>query len=86
MGFHLDVQSQDDLIEPEFHHVGIRGFGFEKGLIVTGGFNLNLFLSARNIPGLNVTEARSLSPVELVHSEKVLVTAEALNQIQESLS
>ena len=60
--------------------------GLRQGLIITGGFNPNLFLSARNIPGVNITEARSLSPVELVHSDKVLVTAEALNQIQESLS
>jgi large subunit ribosomal protein L4 len=84
----LEVVEDITLSEPKTKELQAKlsGFGFEKGLIVTGGFNLNLFLSARNIPGLNVTEARSLSPVELVHSEKVLVTAEALNQIQESLS
>jgi large subunit ribosomal protein L4 len=84
----LEVVEEITLSEPKTKELQAKlsGFGFEKGLIVTGGFNLNLFLSARNIPGLNVTEARSLSPVELVHSEKVLVTAEALNQIQESLS
>ena len=84
----LEVVEDITLSEPKTKELQAKlsGFGFEKGLIVTGGFNLNLFLSARNIPGLNVAEARSLSPVELVHSEKVLVTAEALNQIQESLS
>lgn len=84
----LEVIEDITLSEPKTKELQAKlsGFGFEKGLIVTGGFNLNLFLSARNIPGLNVTEARSLSPVELVHSEKVLVTADALNQIQESLS
>lgn len=84
----LEVIEDITLSEPKTKELKAKlsGFGFVKGLIVTGGFNLNLFLSARNIPGLNVTEARSLSPVELVHSEKVLVTAEALNQIQESLS
>lgn len=84
----LEVVEEITLSEPKTKELQAKlsGFGFEKGLIVTGGFNLNLFLSARNIPGLNVNEARSLSPVELVHSEKVLVTAEALNQIQESLS
>jgi len=84
----LEVVEEITLSEPKTKvlQAKLSGFDFKKGLIVTGGFNLNLFLSARNIPGLNVTEARSLSPVELVHSEKVLVTAEALNQIQESLS
>lgn len=84
----LQVVEEITLAEPKTKllQTKLAALGLKKGLIVTGGFNPNLFLSARNIPGVNVTEARSLSPVELVHSEKVLVTAEALNQIQESLS
>ena len=63
-----------------------NGIGFQSGLIVTEGLDINLFLSARNIPNVYVSEARSLSPVELVHSEKVVVTTAALKAIEESLS
>ena len=64
----------------------LTGIGFQSGLIVTEGLDINLFLSARNIPNVYVSEARSLSPVELVHSEKVVVTTAALKAIEESLS
>jgi len=64
----------------------LEGLGFQSGLIVTEGLDINLFLSARNLPHVNVSEARSLSPVELVHSEKVIVTTAALKAIEESLS
>ena len=64
----------------------LNGIGFQSGLIVTEGLDINLFLSARNIPNVYVSEARSLSPVELVHSEKVVVTTAALKAIEESLS
>ena len=64
----------------------LNGIGFQSGLSVTEGLDINLFLSARNIPNVYVSEARSLSPVELVHSEKVVVTTAALKAIEESLS
>lgn len=64
----------------------LEGLGLQSGLIVTEGLDINLFLSARNLPHVNVSEARSLSPVELVHSEKVVVTTAALKAIEESLS
>lgn len=59
---------------------------FNDGLIVTSEIDVNLFLSARNIPNVKVCVARSLSPVELVNSSKVLVTREAIAQIEESLA
>jgi large subunit ribosomal protein L4 len=64
----------------------LEGLGVQSGLIVTEGLDINLFLSARNLPNVMVSEARSLSPVELVHSEKVVVTTAALKAIEESLS
>jgi len=63
-----------------------REIGLEKGLIVADGLDMNLFLSARNIPHVNVCEARSLSPVELVHSDKVILTEEAAKKIEEALA
>jgi len=64
----------------------LDSLGFKSGLIVTEGLDVNLFLSARNIPNVHVSEARSLSPVELVHSDKVIVTSGAIKAIQENLS
>ena len=64
----------------------LDALGFKSGLIVTEGLDVNLFLSARNLPHVQVSEARSLSPVELVHSEKVIVTSGAIKAIQENLA
>jgi large subunit ribosomal protein L4 len=64
----------------------LDSLGFKSGLIVTEGLDVNLFLSARNLPHVHVSEARSLSPVELVHSDKVIVTSGAIKAIQENLS
>ena len=64
----------------------LNALGFQSGLIVTEGLDVNLFLSARNLPHVYVSEARSLSPVELVHSEKVIVTTGAIKAIQENLA
>lgn len=63
-----------------------KTIGFEKGLLITGDVDVNLILSSRNIPNVYVCEARSLSPVELVHSEKVVMTPEAAKIIEEALS
>jgi large subunit ribosomal protein L4 len=60
--------------------------GFETGLNITESLDINLYLSARNIPNVFVCEARSLSPVELVHSQKVMVTKEAMQVIEENLA
>lgn len=64
----------------------LDAIGFTSGMIVTDTLDMNLYLSARNIPNVRVAEARSLSPVDLVHSEKVIVTSTAIQSIQESLS
>lgn len=83
------VVSDDVLVnEPKTRALKERltGMGMTSGLIVTEGLDMNLFLSARNLPNVQVSEARSLSPVELVHSEKVVVTPSALKAIEESLS
>jgi large subunit ribosomal protein L4 len=60
--------------------------GFKKGLIITGSLDVNLYLSARNIPNVYVCEARSLSPVELIHSQKVILTKQAMEVIEENLA
>ncbi len=64
----------------------LKALGFDKGLVITAGIDDNLYLAARNIPNIEVCEASMLSPVALVRSEKVIVTAEAAKKIEAVLS
>jgi large subunit ribosomal protein L4 len=64
----------------------LRDLGVEKGMVITGNLDRNLYLAARNIPHIDVCEAHSLSPVALVNSEKVVLTAEAAKKIEAVLS
>ena len=58
---------------------------FDKGLIVTGEADENLFLAARNIPGVYAVDVSGIDPVSLVAAEKVVVTVDAVQKIQEWL-
>ena len=55
-------------------------------LIVVEGFDQNLFLSARNLPGVDVVEARSVDPVSLVGHDKVLMTVAAARLLEGRLA
>lgn len=59
--------------------------GFEKGLIVTAEVDENLYLAARNLPGVYTVDVSGLDPVSLVGADKVIVTVDAVNRIQEWL-
>lgn len=54
-------------------------------LIITEGVDLDLYLSARNLPKVNVLDAAAIDPISLVGSDKVLVTVAALKKIEEML-
>ncbi len=55
-------------------------------LIVAGEVSDNLYLASRNIPHVDVIDAAAVDPVSLVHFDNVVVTADALKQIQERLA
>jgi large subunit ribosomal protein L4 len=59
--------------------------GFEKGLIVMNESNENVFLASRNIPGVYMLDVSGIDPVSLVAAEKVLITVDAIEKIQEWL-
>jgi large subunit ribosomal protein L4 len=59
--------------------------GFTRGLIVVETFDMNLWLAARNLPHIEVAEAKLVDPVSLVGADKVIVTAGALKSIEERL-
>jgi large subunit ribosomal protein L4 len=59
--------------------------GFGKGLIVMNEPNENVFLASRNIPGVYMLDVSGIDPVSLVAAEKVLITVDAIEKIQEWL-
>lgn len=60
--------------------------GLANVLIVTAAADDNLYLAARNLPGVAVCDAASADPVSLVGFDKVLMTKGALEKIEERLS
>jgi large subunit ribosomal protein L4 len=54
-------------------------------LVITEAVDLDLYLSARNLPKVDVRDVAAIDPVSLVGSEKVLVTVAALKKIEEML-
>ncbi len=64
----------------------LKAFDSKRILIVVDELDINLALSSRNIPLLEVVEADNLSPVLLVGADKVIATPEAIKRIEEQLS
>ncbi|KAF1703849.1 MULTISPECIES: 50S ribosomal protein L4 [Pseudoxanthomonas] len=63
--------------------------GFDLGkrpLIVTEDASENLFLSARNLPYVQVRDVQGLDPVALVGADSVLITADAVKKVEEWLA
>lgn len=59
--------------------------GFESGLIVTAELDENVYLAARNIPAVYTLDVAGIDPVSLVAAEKVIMTVDAVEKIQEWL-
>ncbi|GAB3534916.1 50S ribosomal protein L4 [Photobacterium proteolyticum] len=55
-------------------------------LIVTGDLDENLFLAARNLYKVDVRDAAAIDPVSLIAFDKVVMTAEAVKQVEEMLA
>lgn len=53
-------------------------------LIVADDIDEKLYLAARNVPHVGVTEASAIDPVSLIAFEKVLVTVDALKKLEEA--
>jgi large subunit ribosomal protein L4 len=65
----------------------IKSLGYgESVMVVTDGFDENLYLSSRNLPHVLVVEAQYADPVSLVHFPKVIVTKGAVKRLEEMLA
>lgn len=58
----------------------------ENGLIVTTEVDMNLALAVRNLPYVDACLVGDINPVALVGYEKVVMTAEAVKQLEEVLA
>ena len=61
----------------------LNEFSLSKVLIIIDELDMNLYLSARNIPNVDVITVREINPLNLLKPQKVAVTSEALKQIEE---
>jgi large subunit ribosomal protein L4 len=64
----------------------LKELGSDNVLIVVEGFDEKLWLAARNLPHVEVLEARSVDPVSLARHDKVVVTVAAVKLIEERLA
>ena len=61
----------------------LKEFSLRKVLIITDELDVNLYLSSRNIPNVDIITVREINPVNLLKAQKVAVTAEAFKKIEE---
>ncbi|MBP9722762.1 MAG: 50S ribosomal protein L4 [Gammaproteobacteria bacterium] len=59
--------------------------GSEKITLITEAFDMNLFLSSRNLKNVFMVDVELIDPVTLVGSDKVIITAGALKSLEEVL-
>lgn len=60
--------------------------GIDEGLLLVEEFDENIFLSARNLRSIVLKDIRSVNPVDLVNSTKVIMTTAAVKALEGSLS
>jgi large subunit ribosomal protein L4 len=78
--FSLDTPKTRSLLEK------LKLLDLSDVLIVTESVDDNLYLSARNLKGVEVRDVEALDPVALVSHEKVLITVTALKKVEEVLA
>lgn len=78
--FAIDAPKTKQLLEK------LKALDITDVMVVTAQEDENLFLASRNLYHVDVRDAQELDPVSMVGYEKVLMTTDALKQIEERLS
>jgi len=78
--FKVDSPKTKDLIK-KLNGIGIN----DNVLLVTEDDDVNLYLAARNLNKVDVEDVAGLNPVNLVGSDKVVMTAAAVKRVEELL-
>lgn len=63
----------------------LAGLNANNALLVDMKGNTNLELSARNLPNVTVLSTSQLNPVDLLNHKKVVISQQAMNELQENL-
>ena len=66
--------------------VKLKDLDLTDVLIVTPEVEENMFLAARNLYKVDVRDVQGIDPVSLIAFEKVLITADAVKQLEEALA
>lgn len=64
----------------------LKELGLSRALIISDSIEENLYLSARNVPHVELCDAQAADPVSLVAHDKVLITVGALKKFEEMLA
>jgi large subunit ribosomal protein L4 len=64
----------------------LNKLSLDEVLIITDNLETKLLLGSRNIPRVRLTDVGDLSPVELVNFDKIVMTKQAIMQLEERLS
>jgi large subunit ribosomal protein L4 len=78
--FAMDVPKTKQLIEK------LNTLNLSSVLIISDQVDQNLYLSARNLPHVDVRDVNGADPVSLIAFDKVLVTVPALKKFEEVLA
>ena len=61
----------------------VKNLGLEQVLFVTKQLDENVFLASRNLPNVLVLEAQQVDPYSLLRYKKVVITKDAVAQLEE---
>ena len=61
----------------------VKNLGLEQVLFVTKQFDKNVYLASRNLPNVLVLEAQQVDPYSLLRYKKVIITKDAVAQLEE---
>lgn len=64
----------------------LNALDVKEALIITDEISDNLYLSARNVPRVDIVDTQEINPFTLVGYEKVLMTRGAVKKVEEWLS
>jgi len=78
--FAVDAPKTKDMVDR------LGKLGTSNVMIVTEDMSDNLFLSTRNLHHVGVCDANNIDPVSLIRFEKVIMTADAVKKIEETLA
>ncbi len=78
--FKLELPKTKSLVEK------LNAMDLSDVLIISHEIDENLFLASRNLHHVDVRDVSGIDPVSLVGYEKVLITTEAVKQLEETLA